>query len=77
MNYIKVKDKENLIRDINSNGIVNTDLEAYEKYVENYKNKLAESKKIETIQTEVNQIKSDLEEIKNMMKIMLNSNKID
>lgn len=73
MNYIRVKDKDNLARDINSSGIVNTDSEAYKNYVENYKRKINESKKIENIQNEVNEIKSDIEEIKDMMKIMLNS----
>lgn len=73
MTYIKVKDKDNLVRDINSNGIVNTNQEAYKNYVENYKRTINDVKKIENIQNEVNEIKSDIEEIKDMMKIMLNS----
>lgn len=71
MNYIKVKDKDNLFRDINSNGIINTDQEAYKNYVENYKRQLNSSKKIENLQSEVNEIKSNVQEIKNMINILM------
>ena len=37
MNYIKVKDKDYLLRDIESNGIINSDDIGYQAYVENYK----------------------------------------
>ena len=64
MDYVKVKDKDYLIREVESNGIVNTDYENYKKYVESYKQKLSETKKIKDLQEEVSSIKEDLGEIK-------------
>ena len=71
MNYIKVKDKENLVRDINSNGVVNINEESYRNYIEAYKKQLNSNKKIETLQSEVNEIKSNVEEIKSMLNLLM------
>jgi hypothetical protein len=73
MNYIKVKDKEHLFRDVNSNGIINTDEESYAMYIENYKRQRNSIKKIEELENQVNEIKNDMSEIKNLL-IKLNSN---
>jgi hypothetical protein len=64
MDYIKVKDKDYLLRDVNSNGIVNNDFENYKKYVDSYKQKISETSKIKKLETEVSSIKKDLNEIK-------------
>ena len=53
MDYVKVKDKDYLIREVESNGIVNTDYENYKKYVESYKQKLSETKKIKDLQEDL------------------------
>lgn len=74
MSYIKVKDKDNLFRDTNSNGIVNCDEESYNNYVQNYKRKLTESQKIESLDVRLNEIKNDIDDIKNLLlKLTLNS----
>ena len=49
MNYIKVKDKDYLLRDTFSNGIVNNDNEGYNAYLENYKRAYTESQKIKNL----------------------------
>lgn len=68
MEYIKVKDKDYLVRDVESNGIVNTDYENYRKYVDSYKQKLSESRTIKDLQNEVSSLKEDLNEIKNLLR---------
>lgn len=64
MTYIKVKDKNYLERDVLSNGIVNTDMENYQKYVETYKEKYNEKQKIKQLESDMKTIKEDLNEIK-------------
>ena len=75
MSYIKVKDKEYLIRDTFSNGIVNVDSEGYDAYVENYRRAYNETKKIKDLESDVNEIKNDLNEIKNLLRNLSNESK--
>ena len=72
MNYIKVKDKDYLLRDIESNGIINSDDIGYQAYVENYKRTYNESKRINTLENDVSEIKNDLNEIKNLLRNLAN-----
>ena len=72
MNYIKVKDKDYLLRDIESNGIINSVDIGYQEYVENYKRTYNESKRINNLENDVNDIKSDLDEIKNLLRGLAN-----
>ena len=72
MDYIKVKDKDYLLRDTFSNGIVSNDDEGYNAYVENYKRAYNESKKIKSLENDVNEIKNDLSEIKNLLRNLAN-----
>jgi len=65
--YLKVKDKNYLERDALSNGVVSTDLQNYQKYVETYKEKFNERQKIKQLETDMETIKGDLSEIKMML----------
>lgn len=75
MNYIKVKDKDYLLRDTESNGIINNDDNGYQAYVENYKRTYNESKRINTLENDVNSIRSDLDEIKSLLRNFVNESK--
>ena len=68
LNYLKVKDKNHLVRDPVSNGIFSTDEDGYEKYVEAYKRNYNNSKRIQNLEKDFNCIKSDLDEIKMLLK---------
>lgn len=72
MDYIKVKDKDHLARDVNSNGIVNFDIDGYEQYVENYRKVYNQNKKINNLEDEMNEIKQDLNEIKSLLRNLTN-----
>lgn len=65
--YIKVQDHKNLLRQKNSKGIVNCDLDELNKYKleREYKSKIARVVK------EHDQMKNDLNEIKDMLKTLL------
>lgn len=73
--YIKVKDKNHLLRDTSSNGIVNNDIESYNAYVQNYKRSQAQSKNIQNLENQVNELKNDLSEIKTLLRSLLNEPK--
>lgn len=75
MNYIQVKDKDHLIRDVNSNAIVNVDLDAYHAYVENYKKVYNETQRIQNLENVVSELKTDLDEIKNLLRGLANESR--
>lgn len=68
MNYLRVEDKDGLVRDCETNAILNTDTNAYNEYVRNYQSKLKENKRIEDLENKIGDIKSDIDEIKNLLK---------
>jgi hypothetical protein len=69
--YIKVLDHPDLVRDKQSKAILNTDLDALNKYKEerNFKMKLAE------VVRDNEQMKSDIADIKNLLIKVLEQNK--
>jgi len=73
MTYLKVKDKDHLLRDVNSNGIINTDETEYKNYVNNYIRQLNSKNRIEELEHQVDEIKTDVKEIKELILKMLNS----
>ncbi len=72
MDYIKVKDKDHLIRDCYSQGIVSTDIDSYNAYIQSYKKAYNEAQRIKSLEIDVNEIKSDLNEIKNLLRKLAN-----
>lgn len=70
--YIKVKNKDYLYRDSISNGIVNADINEYHRYIQNYSQRFNESKKIQTIENDLNGLKNDIIEIKNLLRNLSN-----
>jgi hypothetical protein len=65
---IQIKDNSNLLRDVNTNSILNSNRSEYENYLLLKSKKEFEKERIKFIETEVNQIKSDISEIKNLIK---------
>lgn len=72
MKYEKVKDHNNLVRDVNSNAIVNKNTNEYNTYIRLRNLKQNESKKIECMEKDINSMKNDIDEIKNLLKQFLN-----
>ena len=66
-NYLKVRGHNNLVRDSNSNAILNTDVNTLNKYKEERENRM----KLERAVKEHDQMKKDIEEIKNMLKSII------
>ena len=72
MKRVKVKDEINLFRDVSTNAIINTDMQAYNNYINSRKIKEQEFERIENIENELIDVKSDLNEIKNLLRKLAN-----
>ena len=66
--YAKVKEHENLIRDMNSKAVLNTDKEGLQEYLR--KRDLAKKEQTEQIETKnrLEKIEQDMSDIKNLLK---------
>jgi hypothetical protein len=68
MNYLKIENNNDLIRDGHSNAVININMSEYNKYIElrNIKNK--SSQRIEKIESDLNSLKTSIDEIKTLLK---------
>jgi hypothetical protein len=67
MDRIKVENEDNLYRDFNTGAIINTDKSAFERYKRS-------KQKYNNLELEVTSLKSELSEIKLLLKELLKSN---
>jgi len=74
MDYIKVKGHDHLVRDPQTNSIINTNKSEYEQYLFNKRIKQNEQQKIQTLESDVANIKNDLDEIKSLLRSLVNGN---
>ena len=72
MNYHKVKDNSDLVRDPNTGAILNTNSLDYEKYVAQRKVKNKEHQKTENIERDISTLRQELDEIKSLLRELVN-----
>ena len=65
--YVKVKDHLGLVRDPRTNAILNTNKSEYDEYMKARKKNASKSERVEKLETDVNDIKNDLYEIKSLL----------
>lgn len=75
MDYHGVEGHSNLLRDPNTDSIVNVDTLSYEKYVAQREAKNKKNQKVQNIEQEVANMKEDINEIKHLLKELLNGSK--
>ena len=68
MNRLKVKGFENLQRDVNSSAIINTDKSEFLSYMRRIKIRQEQTDDIRSAVKEINTLKTELYEIKKMLK---------
>ena len=71
MKYAKVEGYSYLLRDSNTNSIINTNMVEYQEYLNRRNVKADENQKVQTIEEEVYNIKNDISEIKSLLKELL------
>lgn len=72
--YIPVDGDENkgLFRDKDSNAILLRDKDIYDKYMQSYKERQRKKSEFTSLQTEVNELKSDVSDIKSLLLQLIN-----
>ena len=69
---LKVEGHTHLVRDVNSNAIINTNTSDYQLYMKRVKVREKEADKLRNACKEINNLKSELREIKEMVKQIVN-----
>ena len=72
MDYIKVKGHNHLIRDTKTNSIINTNVSEYNEYISRRDSKLKENQKVQNLESDVANMKEDLNEIKFLLRRLIN-----
>ena len=72
MDYIKVKDNEHLIRNTNSNCIVNTNKSEYEEYLTRRRLKKSEKNKVDNLERDISTLRNEISEIKDLLRSLVN-----
>jgi len=73
MRYTKVKDQTGLVRDSNTNAIINTNSMEYTNYLNTTRAKKLEKIKMEELESQVNEIKNDIGELKKLLLKIINN----
>ena len=68
MSRVKVEGYTSLVRDINSNGIVNTNVSEYQTYMKRIRMRNEQGDQIRSAVKEINNLKAELREIKGLIK---------
>jgi len=71
-NYIKVESDTSLVRDSNSNAIINQNKSEYEKFMRLSETKYREKMEMKTLKNDVESLKGDLAEIKSLLLSIVN-----
>ena len=69
--YLKVKSDVSLVRDMDSNAIVNKNQSEFDKFISLSKKKYMEKNELDTMKSDLDALKSDMEEIKSLLKTMV------
>jgi hypothetical protein len=72
MSKVKVEGHNNLVRDLNSNAIVNTNTTDFSLYMKRQKMREKQSDELRNTVKEINSLKSELFEIKKLLKEVIN-----
>jgi hypothetical protein len=72
MDYIKVKGHDHLIRDPKTNAIINTNMSEYNEYLSRKDSKLKDNQKVQNLESDVANMKEDLDEIKFLLRRLVN-----
>ena len=67
-NYLKVKSEDSLVRDVDSNAIVNQNKNEFDKFLELSQRKYQEKKKFDDMRSDLDSLKEDMNEIKTLLK---------
>lgn len=71
MAYHKIKNNNSLVRDIDTNAVINTNRTEYDNYISNYNRLKSEREELKNLKHSVSSLTSDMEEIKSLLKLLV------
>ena len=74
MSYIKVKNSNHLVRDTESNCIINTNKSEYQQYLARKQQKQSEVNKVDNLERDISTLRNEITEIKDMLRSLVNGN---
>jgi hypothetical protein len=75
MKYLKVEGHPSLLRDPNTNSIINNNMSEYQEYVLRRETKNDEYQKIQNLESDVANMKGDLNEIKSLLRSLIDGSR--
>ena len=72
MDYYKVKDHSDLVRDPKSGSIINVNSMDYQRYIANREVRTEDSQKVENVEQDLANLKSEISEIKSLVMELVN-----
>jgi hypothetical protein len=75
MDYMRVKGHDHLVRDPKTNSIINTNMSEYNEYITRRNAKNEENLKIQNIESDFANMKKDIDEIKSLLRSLINGSK--
>jgi hypothetical protein len=69
--FVKVENHQDLVRDTYSGAVINTNRTEYDNYMDNYHRLKREKIELEQLKTQVSSLTSDMGEIKNLLKLLV------
>ena len=72
MDYLTVEGFNHLKRDPRTNSIINTNMSEYQEYISKRNKKSEENQKVQNLEEDIANMKSDLDEIKNLLRSLVN-----
>ena len=72
MSYLKVKGHGELYRDSTTNSLVNRNTTDYNRYMSQKKTKNEETEKVDTMEQDLAHLKNEINEIKSLLKDLVN-----
>ena len=73
-NFIPVEGNTDLVRDSNTNQIINTNESAYQQYITRRQKRKLEKEKSLAVEEDLASLKSEMSEIKSLLKELVNGN---
>ena len=74
MEFVKVRDHENLVRDPLSNGIINTNNSDYDEYIARRESAKEQQIKSSNMEEDLANLKCEINEIKSLLKELVHGN---
>jgi hypothetical protein len=76
-NFLKIENNHDLLRDSTTGGILNSNTNEYQNYLNNYERMKNQYKEFEDLKTTVSSLSSDIGEIKNLLTTLIRSTNND